>query len=150
MVAVQKKPFAEVAREFSHGVTASSGGEHGWIKPGQLASDALEHAVFTQPVGELSAQIVEDDNCFYIVRVLERDPLMRKPIGDVQKEIHDKIKNNKVTKVREEYFAKLKKEIPVFTVFDGIPSPEERLRAEQEAHEQRRPPKGFGIRLHLR
>ncbi|MDO4627725.1 MAG: peptidylprolyl isomerase [Planctomycetia bacterium] len=145
MVAVQKKPFAEVAREFSHGVTASSGGVNDWIKPGQLASDVLENAIFTQPVGVLSSQIVEDDNCFYIVRVLEREELIRKPIGDVQKLIHDKIKNDKINKVREEYFTKLKKEIPVFTVFDGVPSPEERLRAEQEAREGNRRPTGFGI-----
>ncbi|MDO5114322.1 MAG: hypothetical protein Q4E67_08080, partial [Planctomycetia bacterium] len=42
MVAVQGKPFAEVAREFSHKATSMDGGQHDWIQPGELASKPLE------------------------------------------------------------------------------------------------------------
>lgn len=133
MAAVQKVPFADVAKQFSHGVTASTGGAHDWIKPGQLASKPLEDAVFSQPLNALSEKIIEDESCFYVIRVLERDPLVRKPLADAQSEIREKIKKLKTDQAKEEFLAKLKKEIPVFTIFDGIPSPEERMKAEQEA-----------------
>ncbi len=136
LVAIQKKPFGQIAKEFSHGVTAVDGGAQDWIKPGQLASEELEKAIFSQPVGQLSANIIEDKNCFYIIRVLDRRELIRKSLGDCQGEIYAILKKQKIDQTREEYFAKLRKEIPVFTIFDGIPSPEERIRAEQEAVQQ--------------
>ncbi len=132
LVAVQKTPFAEVAQQFSHGVTAKSGGSRDWVKPGQIASKPLEDAIFAQTVGELSPKIIEDENCFYIVRVTERDPLVRKPFVDAQPEIKEKIKQQKIAQSREEYISKLRREIPVFTVFDGIPTPEERMNAQKE------------------
>ncbi|MBE6425952.1 MAG: hypothetical protein E7029_08215 [Planctomycetaceae bacterium] len=138
IAAMQKMPFAEVAQKFSHGVTASKGGIQDWIKPGELASQPLEDALFSQDVGVLSPQIIEDQNCFYVIRVLERVPLIRKPLGDVQKEIETKIRQNKITEAKEEYLRKLRREIPVFTVFDGIPSPEERYKAAQEAARAKR------------
>lgn len=136
LVAVQKKPFDQVAKEFSHGVTAADGGAQDWITPGQLASEELEKAIFSQPVGQLSATIIEDKNCFYVIRVLDRREIVRKPLGDCQGEIHTILKKQKIEQAREEYFKKLRREIPVFTIFDGIPSPDERLRAEQEAAQQ--------------
>lgn len=138
IAATQKMSFAEAAKQFSHGVTASRGGVQDWIKPGQLASQPLEDALFSQEVGVLSPQIIEDKNCFYVVRVLERKPLIRKSLGDVQKEIETKIRTNKITEAKEEYLGKLRREIPVFTVFDGIPSPEERYKAAQEAAKAQR------------
>lgn len=144
MVAVGKKPFSEVAREFSHGVTASSGGEHQWIKPGELASKPLDEAIFSQPVGKLSPHILEDDQCFYIVRVLEREELKRKPFVDAQVEIRQKIIEAKRTAMKEEYLAKLRKEIPVLTVFDGVPTPQERLEQARKAQGGMPHSQGFG------
>ena len=133
MVAVQNRPFEEVAKEFSQGATASSGGKCDPVKPGQLASKPLEEAIFSQPVGELSAKIIEDEKSFYIIRVLERKELVKHPLSEVQTKIQNIIKTNKIDTAREEYLAKLRREIPVFTVFDGIPTPEERIQAEREA-----------------
>ncbi|MCR5164548.1 MAG: peptidylprolyl isomerase [Thermoguttaceae bacterium] len=133
MVAVQNRPFEEVAKEFSQGATASNGGKCDPVKPGQLASKPLEEAIFSQPVGELSAKIIEDEKSFYIIRVLERKELVKHPLSEVQTKIQNTIKTNKINTAREEYLAKLRREIPVFTVFDGIPTPEERIKAEREA-----------------
>jgi len=133
MVAVQNKPFEEVAKEFSQGATATNGGKCEAVKPGQLASKTLEKAIFSQPVGELSAQVIEDEKSFYIIRVLERKEAVKHPLSEVQSKIQNQIKTSKINTAREEYLAKLRREIPVFTVFDGIPTPEERMKAEQEA-----------------
>ncbi|MBQ6108518.1 MAG: hypothetical protein IJK97_09950, partial [Thermoguttaceae bacterium] len=113
--------------------TASSGGKCDPVKPGQLASKPLEEAIFSQPVGELSAKIIEDEKSFYIIRVLERKELVKHPLSEVQTKIQNIRKTNKIDTAREEYLAKLRREIPVFTVFDGIPTPEERIQAEREA-----------------
>ena len=142
MVAVQNRPFEEVAKEFSQGATASSGGKCDAVKPGQLASKPLEEAIFSQPVGELSAKIIEDEKSFYIIRVLERKELVKHPLSEVQTQIQNIIKTNKINTARDEYLAKLRREIPVFTVFDGIPSPEERIQAEREAAMAAQNPQG--------
>ncbi|MDO4569305.1 MAG: peptidylprolyl isomerase [Planctomycetia bacterium] len=133
LVALQKTPFSEVAKQFSHGVTAAYGGEQDWVKPGDLISKPLEAALFAQPVGVLSAQVIEDENCFYIIRVLERDELTRLSFADAQPQIREKIKQQKAAEAHEKYLNKLRSEIPVFTIFDGIPSPEERMKQGQRS-----------------
>lgn len=142
MVAVQNRPFEEVAKEFSQGATASSGGKCDAVKPGQLASKPLEEAIFSQPIGQLSAKIIEDEKSFYIIRVLERKELVKHPLSEVQTKIQNIIKTNKINTARDEYLAKLRREIPVFTVFDGIPTPEERIKAEREAAMAAQNPQG--------
>ncbi|MDO4582651.1 MAG: peptidylprolyl isomerase [Planctomycetia bacterium] len=139
MVAVQGKPFAEVAREFSHKATSMDGGQHDWIQPGELASKPLENAVFSQPVGQLSENIIEDDDCFYIIRVLERQDLIRKPFVDAQVEIKEKIVQQKKEEGKQEYLDRLRKEIPVLTIFDGIPTPEERMKNAQKSPASQNP-----------
>lgn len=141
LVAIQNRPFEEVAKEFSQGATASKGGKCETVKPGQLASKPLEDAIFSQPIGVLSPKIIEDDKAFYIIRVLERKELVKHPLSEVQSQIQNQIKTNKIETAREEYLAKLRREIPVFTVFDGIPTPEERIKAEREAEMSANKPK---------
>ena len=132
MVAVDHQPFEDVAKEFSQGVTAKSGGERPWVKTGELASKPLEDAVFSQPVGQLSAEIIEDDTCFYIIRVKERHEKVTEPFVDAQVQIRKSIVDERTEAARKAYIDRLRKEIPVFTVFDGIPSPEERAKAQKQ------------------
>lgn len=139
LVAVQEQLFAEVARQFSHKATSMDGGKHDWIQPGELASKPLEKAVFSQPVGQLSEDIIEDDDCFYIIRVLERQELIRKPFVDAQVEIKQKIVQQKKEKGRQEYLDRLRKEIPILTIFDGIPTPEERMKNAQKSPASQNP-----------
>ena len=132
MVAVDHQPFADVAKEFSQGVTAKTGGERPWVKTGELASKPLEDAVFSQPVGQLSAEIIEDDTCFYVIRVKERHEKVTEPFVDAQVQIRKSIVDERTEAARKAYIDRLRKEIPVFTVFDGIPSPEERAKAQKQ------------------
>ena len=88
---VAGKPFAEVAKQSSQGATASDGGKRDWVSPGALNSEPLNKALFEQPVGDLSPRIIEDKNCFYIVRVLERHGKRMIPFEEAQTEIRKKM-----------------------------------------------------------
>ena len=67
--------FAVVATEVSTDTTtAEQGGDLGWVTTGQLSArygQALEDQVFALSPGEMS--IVESNETFYVVQVLERD-----------------------------------------------------------------------------
>jgi hypothetical protein len=110
-------PFAAVAQRNSQGVDASDGGYHDWTTKGSLASDVLDRAIFTLPMGQLSERI-EDERGFHIVRVTERDNGGPVPFLEAQAEIKKKLRKQKVRKQVNEYVARLKKEVHVWTIFD--------------------------------
>ena len=63
-------PFNAVARQFSRGATAASGGQIGWISPGQLAPELEETIQRLQP-GEVAAP-VRAAGGFYILQLHQR------------------------------------------------------------------------------
>ena len=75
-------PFDAVAREFSRGATANTGGEIGWVQPGQLAEE-LDRTVAALAIGAVS-EPVRATGGYYIIRLHERrniagdDPLETK------------------------------------------------------------------------
>jgi hypothetical protein len=111
-------PFAEVAKQHSEGVTAAEGGLRDWTTQGSLVSKALDQALFTQKVGELGP-IIEDEQGFHIILVLERVDTQRVPFTEAQAGIKDKIKNQRRLELVNKYVAELKEQTPVWTVFDG-------------------------------
>jgi len=110
------------------------GGVQGWVTQGNLeVSRGLEQAIFGLPVGQPS-RIFEDGDYLYIVRVLQREEFKRTPFEDseVQKQIREKLQEARQDEQEEEYLAKLRKEIPVRTVFDDDPELAE-LRRQMDA-----------------
>jgi peptidyl-prolyl cis-trans isomerase SurA len=63
-------PFSAVARQFSRGTTAASGGQIGWIRSGQLAPE-LEQAIERLQPGQLS-EPVRAAGGFYVLQLHER------------------------------------------------------------------------------
>ncbi len=116
-------PLAEVAKAQSHGVTARDGGRWDWTTQGSLASKALDRMIFGEgnrpglPVGALSP-ILEEDQAFHIVRVTEREPSGCVPFHDAQAGIKKKIHADREAKAKRDYLAKIRRETPVWTVFD--------------------------------
>jgi hypothetical protein len=111
------RPFAEVAKSRSEGPTATSGGVYDWTTKGSLAFKKIDEAIFTLPVGELSA-IIEDGEALHIVRVTERQEAGRTPFLEAQVEIRQKLVDQKRKAAVDEYLAKLRARTPVWTVFD--------------------------------
>ena len=115
---VAGKPFAEVAKQSSQGATASDGGKRDWVSPGALNSEPLNKALFEQPVGDLSPRIIEDENCFYIVRVLERHGKRMIPFEEAQTEIRKKLTEEQEEENRKKALQKVFSEAKVWTIFD--------------------------------
>lgn len=114
---IDGEKFEDVAKQVSHGSTASIGGEVNWTKKGSLVSQPIDSAVFSLPVGQLSP-IIEDDKGFHIVRVLDRRDAGRKPFKDVQAEIRKKIQDERTAEAKIAYVEELKKKTVVWTVYD--------------------------------
>ena len=114
---VQGTPFTDVAQAHSQDVSAADGGVHTWTTKGSLASEVIDEAIFTLPVGQLS-QILEDSRGFHIIRVLERHDLEVTPFTEKQAEIVKKIREERINDKRNEYKAKLRERIPVWNIFE--------------------------------
>lgn len=111
------RPFADVAKARSEGPTAYQGGGFDWTGQGSLASKKLDEAIFSLPVGELSA-IIDEGEMLHIVRVVEREPAGRVPFLEAQVGIRENLLEERRKAASDEYLAKLKARTPVWTVFD--------------------------------
>ena len=120
------KPLAEVAKARSDGPTAAQGGGFDWTGKGSLASKRLDEAIFSLPVGQLSA-ILEDEaapnlseqSALHIVRVLERKEAGRTPFLEAQVGIRETLVAERKRKATEDYLKKLRDRTPVWSVFDA-------------------------------
>lgn len=116
-IVVRGVPFAQVAKAHSQDFAGEEGGLHDWATRGSLRSTILDQALFVLPPAALS-QVIEDDDGFHIVRVIERQEAKRTPFSEVQPEIKLKMHDGGKDQQRREYLAKLRGYIPVWTVFD--------------------------------
>jgi hypothetical protein len=112
-------PFEEVARKHSEGVTAADGGYRDWTTKGSLVSKPLDTALFNQEVGKPSFPMIEDEQGFHIIVVLERVDTTRVPFTEAQAGIKEKIKEERKQELVGKYLAELKQQTPVWTVFDA-------------------------------
>lgn len=117
-VPVGEPAFEAVAKQASHGLTASEGGAHEWTTRGSLAAEEIDAAIFALPVGELST-ILEGPSGFHIVRVLERKEAGHTAFRDVQGDIRDAIKNQRFKIAADERVTELKRGARLWTVFTG-------------------------------
>jgi len=83
-------PFAEVAKKYSDGPTARSGGARDWMERGNLADAKLEKILFSLKAGQRSS-IYESASDFQIIGANEKKPAGRIPLGEVQDEIKQKL-----------------------------------------------------------
>jgi parvulin-like peptidyl-prolyl isomerase len=120
---VRGAAFADVAKAKSDGFTAKNGGVHDWTTKGALQCAALDQALFTLQVGQMSS-IIDSGDAFHIVRVLERKEAGRKPFTDVQGDIRDKLKEKRFQAEAEKYLTKLRQDARIWTAYTGNVSAE--------------------------
>jgi parvulin-like peptidyl-prolyl isomerase len=108
--------FETVARRGSHGPSAPQGGQNDWTTQGSLVSRALDDALFSLPVGAMS-KILEDDDGFHIVRVIERKEAGRTSFVDAQGGIREKIQETRRDAEVKAYLERLKNETYVWNYF---------------------------------
>ena len=110
-------PLAEVAKRRGSGAFAADGGWHDWTSRGSLASEVLDEAIFTLPLGRLS-QILRDEEGFHIIRVVRREEAGRVPFREAQVEIKESLRKEKVMAQIQELANRLKQETHVWSIFD--------------------------------
>jgi hypothetical protein len=133
---VKGPAFADVAKAKSDGPTAKTGGYRDWTTRGALQSKAIDEALFTLQVGQMSS-ILDSGPMFHIVRVLERKEAGRKAYTDVQSDIRDKLKEQRYQVEVEKYLARLRSEARIWTVFTGNVSADTLLGRKPEGSQRR-------------
>jgi len=122
---MQGRSLAEVLKAHAGGTPECRGGVHDWTEQGSLElSDILAQAVFGLPVGQFSKRL-RDGNELHIVRVLQREEPRRTPFVEAQVEIRETLTKLKRKAELRDYLARLREEIPVWTVFDDEPGEEQ-------------------------
>jgi parvulin-like peptidyl-prolyl isomerase len=70
------KNFTTMAQEYSQHESKDNGGELGWIKPGDIGSDAFDEVAFNLTLNEVSAPVkdetVQTEGGYWIVKILEK------------------------------------------------------------------------------
>ena len=107
----------EVAGRLSDGSTAAQGGLRDWTRKGSLVSAVLDEALFGLQVGRLSP-ILETEDGFHIIRVTRRELAHRISFAEAQAEIRQKVRQQRTETQLRKYVADLRKQIPVWTIFD--------------------------------
>lgn len=110
-------PLNAVAKRESQGIRAANGGQYDWTRQGSLKNETIDKAIFSLPVGELSP-IIESQEGFHIVRVLEREDAGMVPFTKAQVEIKEKIQNERRQEQMQIYIKEVKSKAQVWTIFD--------------------------------
>jgi hypothetical protein len=124
MIVLQGMAFEDVAKRHSAGTTAASGGYRDWTNRGSLVSKPLDEALFTLEVGKLSP-IIEDEQGFHIIVVLERQDAGKVPFLEAQVGIKEKIKKERRQASMKDFLVELKESTPVWTIYDPPAGAEE-------------------------
>lgn len=110
--------FGDVAKGKSEGFNAAKGGLYDWTAKGALKAQVVDDAIFTLPVGQMSP-ILDSGTGFHIVRVLERTEAGCRPFSEVQNDIREKLKDERMLIAQRKYLAELRKRAKIWTVFTG-------------------------------
>lgn len=108
------KPFEAVAKEKSHGITASAGGVFDWTTQGALKSKQLDHFIFSIEPGRLS-QIIEDELGFHIIEVLEREDAHTVTFEEAQLKMRNALVEKKRSELREAFHKRIMDRTVIWT-----------------------------------
>ena len=113
--------FTEIAQAKSHGWTAKKGGLHDWTTQGALKTTAIDQALFTLQIGQLS-NLIESSTGFHIVRVLERKQAGCQPFREVQFDIVKDIQQARYRMTIDNHLEKIRSHAQIWTVYTGTTS----------------------------
>ena len=96
--------FAAAAKKYSYDLASTKGGDHGWVKRGDLRQDLID-AAFALKAGEFS-EVIEDGNIFRILNTVEHRDGSLVPLEKVREQIVAKLINEAPAKLIREAQAK--------------------------------------------
>lgn len=100
--------FTLLASKYSDGAYASSGGDRGWVKKGELM-DRIDGLVFSMEKGELSG-VLKTKLGFHIFKVEDKKPSKLKEFREVKDQIEEFLFNNKIHDKLSELINRLKED----------------------------------------
>ncbi len=113
------KPFGDVAREYSDGATARSGGDWDWTRKGSLADSQLEAKLYALPVGQVS-DVYAAKGVYHLLKVVDRKEEGRTEFAEVQDAIEKKIQNERERDLPRLFVEKIYKEAVIETDYDYL------------------------------
>jgi peptidyl-prolyl cis-trans isomerase SurA len=101
------EPFEMLAAQYSKGPAAAQGGDIGFVERGVIVPE-VEKAAFSLSAGQVS-DIIETENGFHIIAVVDKRGAGVKPLPAVRNEIKAKIEDEKVAKKYDEWIEDVRK-----------------------------------------
>ena len=101
------KDFADAAKEYSEDISASEGGDVGFVEKGKMVPE-FEKAVYNLKEGEVS-DIVETEYGYHIIKVEEVLAGRTLPLKDVKNKIEFILSNKKQKTAYDEWMSELRK-----------------------------------------
>ncbi len=98
--------FAKVAKTFSKGPMAASGGVWGMMERGSFRAEVVEEVAFAQKAGQVS-KVIETPEGFYIVRTLTLRRGAELAFAEVQEKIAEKLRRQQFEGLTAEYLKEL-------------------------------------------
>lgn len=112
--------FEQLAKSFSHGPTAVTGGLWSKTSPGSFSEVAVDEALFKLQQGGISP-VIETKSSFHIVRVEEVFDGSPVPFPEVQDSIRNRLKHEFMVALRKEKLDEFKGRHHVETIFEQPP-----------------------------
>jgi peptidyl-prolyl cis-trans isomerase SurA len=113
------KDFAAAAKKYSEDISASEGGDVGFVEKGKMVPE-FEKAVYSLKEGEIS-DIVETEYGYHIIKVEEVLAGRTLPLKDVKNQIHFTLSNKKKKSAYDEWMSELRKSAFIeISLFDEV------------------------------
>lgn len=109
--------FAEVAKKYSDGPTAVSGGKWSLTSQGSYADQIIDRALFTLPVGEVS-QVIAGKDAYHILRIDKRNDGRPTPFEQVQSQIRGILRSQGLGDLRVAKLKEIMAKHYVESIFD--------------------------------
>ena len=109
--------FTALARQYSDGPSAETGGLLGTFKPGELLPGFEEAAAQLQP-GQIS-DVVRTRIGFHIIRLEARQEASMRPFAEVQEELKSEILRDKTERRYQEWLESLRQQAYIKILYEG-------------------------------
>jgi parvulin-like peptidyl-prolyl isomerase len=109
--------FTALARQYSDGPSAETGGLLGTFKPGELLPGFEEAAAQLQP-GQIS-DVVKTRIGFHIIRLEARQEASMRPFAEVQEELKSEILRDKTERRYQEWLESLRQQAYIKILYEG-------------------------------
>ena len=111
--------FEEAAAKYSDSLSTENGGDLGLVKFGDLLG-SIESRVKEMKVGDTS-EILETPSAYFIIKLLELNPIRPKPLADVRADIVTLLREPRLEIQVDKYIEKLRAEFSVKVYVPEIP-----------------------------